>query len=68
MGSSCVIIGVLGFITLGVVTSAGTLDGGTVTGILVGEMVDTYLGTATVWVVSCCMVLNIFSNIPMACN
>ena len=66
MGSSCVIIGVLFVITLGGVTSAGTLCGGTVTGTFVGAIVGTYLGTTVVWVVSGCMVFNSLDNILMA--
>ena len=59
MGSSCVIIGVLGIISLG---------GGNVTGTLVGAMVGTYLGTTIVWVVSGCILLNSISNLSMTCN
>ena len=43
------IIGVVVVITLGGVTSAGTLRGGTLTGTLVGAMVVTFLGTNIVW-------------------
>ena len=62
------IIGVLGVIILGGVTSAGTLSGGTVTGTLVGAMIGTILGTTVVCFVSGCMVLNSFSNLLMVCN
>ena len=68
MGSSCVIIVVLGVITLGGVTYDGTLGGGTLTGTLIGAMVGNLLGTTLVCVVSGCMVLNIFANLSMACN
>ena len=68
MGSSYVIIGVRGVITLGGITSNGNLGGVTVTGTLVGVMVGTSLGTTVFWTVSGCMVLNSFSNISMACN
>ena len=59
MVSSCDIIGTLGVITL---------SGGTVIGILGGGIVGTSLGNTLVWVFSGCMVLNLFSNILMACN
>ena len=60
MGYYCVIIGVLGVITLGGVTSADTLGDGTVTGTLVGAMVVHSLGNTVVWVISSFMVLNSF--------
>ena len=41
MGSYCVIIGVIGVITLSGVTYAGTLGGGIVTGTLIVAMVGT---------------------------
>ena len=59
MVSSCVIIGVL------VVIAPG---GGTMTGTLVGSMVETLLGNTLFWVVSGCMVLNSCANLSIACN
>ena len=68
MGSSFVIIGSLGIITLGGVTVAGTLGGGTMIGTRVGAIVGNYLGKTVVWVFSVCMVLKIFANLLMDCN
>ena len=62
------IIGVPGVITLVDITSTGILGGGTVTDTLISAMVGTSLGTTVVWVIPDCMVLNSFSNLPMACN
>ena len=59
-GSSFEIIGTLGVINLGGDTVAGTLGGGTVIGTLGSAIVGTYLGNTLVWVLSCCMMLNIF--------
>ena len=68
MGSSFVIIGSLGIITLGGVTVAGTLGGGTMIGTRVGAIIGNYLGKTVVWVFSVCMVLKIFANLLMDCN
>ena len=68
MGSSCVIIEVLGVIALGGVAVTGTLSSGTVTGTLVGKIVGTYLGNNVVWVFSGCMLLNICSKLLMGYN
>ena len=62
------IIGALGVITLGRVTVAGILGGGTVTGTLVGAFFATYLGNTVFCVFSSCMVINICANLLMACN
>ena len=68
MGSSCVIISVLGITPLIGLTSYVRLGGGTVTGNLVGAMVGTLLRTTVLWVFSGCMVLNSCANLSMACN
>ena len=68
MGSSCVIIGGLGVITLGGVTVNVTLGGVTGIGTRVVAIVGTYLGNTVFWVLSGCMVLKICANLLMACN
>ena len=68
MGSSCVIIGTLGVITLGGVTVSGTLGGGAVNCTLRGAIVCTSIGTTLVSVFSSYMVLNNFANLSRACN
>ena len=68
MGYSCDINFSLGVIAFDGVTVAGTLGGGTVTGTLGGTIVGTFLGNTVHWVFYGCMVLNIFSNLLMACN
>ena len=67
MGSSCEIIGTLGVITIGGVSVAGTLCGGTVIGTLGGAIIGTSLVTTLVWVFFGCMVLKSFSNILIVC-
>ena len=51
-------LNVLSVITLGGISSAGILCGGTVTVTLIGATVGTYLCTTVVWFVSGCMLLN----------
>ena len=68
MGSSYVIIGALGVITLCGVTVVVTPGGDTVIGALGGAIFGTSLGTTLVWVLSVCIVFNNFPYILMTSN